>query len=102
MGTIPVGVRLDAELVDKIDKIADETGVSRTHVIERCIRLGLMQEEEFVDIGPVAMELMNALLSDPMRRPFEKLFGPANPKQIERLRYMREKRRGAKRRPAME
>jgi metal-responsive CopG/Arc/MetJ family transcriptional regulator len=101
MATIPVGVRLEQALVERLDAIAEETGVSRTEVIERCIRLGLKQEEEFVELGPVAMELMNVLLSDPVRKPLEKLLGPANAKQVERFRHMRDKRR-TKPKPATE
>jgi hypothetical protein len=94
MATVPVGVRLDEELVKRIDAIASETGSSRTEIIESCIVIGLKEEENFVGMGPVVLEFANLMLSEPMLSVLEKFVGPADEKALKRFRSLREKRRG--------
>ena len=48
MGTQMVGVRLDSELVERIDKVAETQGASRTAVIDRALRIGISEEEELL------------------------------------------------------
>jgi hypothetical protein len=43
-----VSVRIDRELLKRIDSICDRAGVSRAEVIDRCLYMGLANEERFV------------------------------------------------------
>ena len=97
MATIPVGVRLDEDLVKRIDEIAEKTCVSRTDVIERSIRLGIVREEELANAAPWMLACANVVVSEPFVRIFTTLAGKApNPKQVERLKRMAAKRRAEK------
>ncbi len=40
--------RVNAELLERIDKLAEETGLGRAEVIERALAVGLEDQEKFV------------------------------------------------------
>ena len=98
MTTVQIGVRLGEDLVRRIDAIADQTGVTRTFVIERCIRIGLKQEEEAVEIGPIATEVLNLMMSEPFLKVASLVLGNPDPKQVERFKHLRENRKQSKKR----
>lgn len=95
MATVQVAFRLDEAMVKSVDAIAEKAGVSRTEVVDRYIRVGLRQEAKLFDQNPIALELLNVMLSDSVRPLLEKLVGrPADPLQVKRMRYVRAKRKG--------
>jgi len=40
-----VGFRLSSDLLNRVDSVAEDQGISRTEVLVRCIRLGIEDEE---------------------------------------------------------
>jgi hypothetical protein len=44
-----LSIRIDADLLKRIDAICEATSVGRGEIVERCILMGLTDEEEFVD-----------------------------------------------------
>jgi hypothetical protein len=99
MATIAVGVRLEEGLVKRIDEIAEETGTTRTEIIERCIKFGMVREEEFVKMGPVAMQVAKLMLSEPIVSVISAIAGKGpNEKQVKRFRTLQERRRERKKR----
>jgi hypothetical protein len=55
-----LSVRIDADLLKRVDKLAEEADVGRAEVVERCLALGIVNQEELVQWlkspvkGPVA------------------------------------------------
>jgi len=43
-----LSVRINAALLDRIDQLCERTGVGRAEITERCLEIGLADEEEFV------------------------------------------------------
>ncbi len=43
-----LSARVDQRLIDRIDKLVGQTGVSRADVIERALGVGLADQEQFV------------------------------------------------------
>jgi len=57
-----LSVRVDDALLKKIDALVERTGVGRAEIVERCLAVGLQDEEEFV-----------AWLESPVKGPFASL-----------------------------
>lgn len=57
--------RVSQKLVDRIDALVEETGISRADIIERALAVGLEDQENFVKElrGKVTGPLMELLLS---------------------------------------
>ncbi len=51
-----LSVRIDADLLARVDEMADLAGVGRAEVVERCLAIGLVNQEKFVKVlkNPVA------------------------------------------------
>jgi hypothetical protein len=58
-----LSVRIDQQLMERIDALCDRTGVGRADIVERCVMVGLADEEQFVQWleSPVKGELINWL-----------------------------------------
>lgn len=44
-----LSVRIDADLLERVDRLAAEADVGRAEIVERCLRLGLGNQEELVE-----------------------------------------------------
>lgn len=59
-----LSVRVDQQLIDRIDRLAEEGGVSRTDIVERCLGVGIKDQEEYLAwlngrvSGPLASMMM--------------------------------------------
>lgn len=62
-----LSVRVDAEVVARLDEIADRTGESRSEVAERCVKRALPSIDEAIKVmdWPVVGGLLAVLLRDP-------------------------------------
>jgi len=75
MSRTQISIKLEASLLDRVDQLAEEDGVTRTAVIERAIRQNLPRQEEF-----------NKSLENPLvRAVHEQLSRPAVLKIIAKL-----------------
>lgn len=58
-----LSVRVAPELLERLDKICEKSGCGRAEVVERCLVLGILEQEDFVEWlessvkGPI-LELM--------------------------------------------
>lgn len=43
-----LSVRIDKKLMDRLDALVEQTGVGRAEIVERCLSLGIVDQEEFV------------------------------------------------------
>ena len=97
MNFITVNARVPEGVVKEIDEIAEKTGTTRSDVLNRCIRLGLVEERNFASMGPLAVEALRVLTSEPFVSVITKLSGvKIDPKQVERVNEMSRKRKQAK------
>lgn len=55
-----LSVRVSADVLERVDRLAELAGVGRAEVVERCLWLGVANQEEFVK-----------LLQSPVRGPLE-------------------------------
>lgn len=46
MSRTQISIKLDSGLLEKIDKFAEDIGVTRTSIIEQCIKNELPRQEE--------------------------------------------------------
>jgi metal-responsive CopG/Arc/MetJ family transcriptional regulator len=69
-----VNFRLDQDLIDRVDAVAERLEESRTDVVDRCIRLGLEEAEGFADSleDPVENRILS-FMSSKRARPIMKL-----------------------------
>jgi hypothetical protein len=93
-----LSVRIDGELLARIDALCERTGVGRAEIVERCIVVGLDDEEEFVKWleSPIKGPVMNALLHPKVLNMLFKLvpgYGVDETQQKVR-KNVREKRKG--------
>ncbi len=58
-----LSVRVDHQLLERVDALCERAGVGRAEIIERCIMVGLADEEEFVEWleSPVKGEVIHML-----------------------------------------
>lgn len=73
-----VSIRLDTALIERLDVLAENLGVTRTHVIERLVEDNIGQEERLHSLmqNPVVREsLIAALSSETVVRIVGKLTG---------------------------
>mgnify|MGYP003376433043 CR=1 FL=1 len=93
-----VMIRMDAELCAIAEKLANETGVTTREVLERCIRVGLVQDKEFANSGPMALEVLHLLSKPLFRGVVEAILGEkVDPVQMKRVEHKREKLRAGRR-----
>ena len=77
MLTANVTMRLDADLMKRVDEIAERLGETRTHVVERAIKLGLPETERFLKAleHPVAGRALELLMQPGVYSTLAKLAG---------------------------
>lgn len=44
-----LSVRVSPELLERLDRICEKSGVGRAEVVDRCLTLGLLEQEDFVE-----------------------------------------------------
>lgn len=60
-----LSVRIDQATMDRLDQLVERTGVGRAEIVERCLSVGVEDEEEFVEWlesptgGPLAALLLH-------------------------------------------
>ncbi len=94
-----LSVRVDAELIERIDKLVEKTGVSRADVIERALAVGLNDQEWFVaDLqGAVRGPLLELLMSEKFLNVVFSLTGEVtDANQMNAIRNVRAKARARK------
>lgn len=98
--TKPVlSVRIDQEIIDRIDKLVAETGVHRADVIERALRIGLYDQEKFVKElqGNVTGPLLQLLMNEKFLNVVYALCGDeADPNQLKAVSNIRDRMRRKK------
>jgi len=72
-----MSVRIDADLLRRIDALVEATGVGRADIVERCLYLGLANQEEFVRSlrHPLTGELAHLLTYPGVMRVLAKALG---------------------------
>jgi hypothetical protein len=97
MATVPIGVRLDEELLARIDHLAERTGSTRTDIVDRALRIGLKEDEGLAQHGPAILKLMRLMLSKPFVDVFFTLVGDeVDPKQLGKIKKLYEEKTGKK------
>lgn len=43
-----LSVRIDDEILRRLDQLSERTGISRAEIVERCLAVGIVDEEEYV------------------------------------------------------
>jgi hypothetical protein len=79
---LKVSVAIEAELVDRLDKIASVSHESRSQVIERMVRDQIMAAEQFATLmaNPQArMDLMKHFADPAVMNPMLRAFGEKQP-----------------------
>jgi len=104
-----LSVRIDQTLMDRLDRLVEETGSGRAEIIERCMIVGLEDQEELVKWlkspvqGPVAALMMHpAVINTILRITGQSRTHVVDEAQQEMVKRMRQKSRGrgTKTRPA--
>ena len=88
-------LRLDVELVERLDRIAKATGVTRTDVVRRALEVGLPSDEQLVtdSHAPVMGAVLAALADFRVLEVVAKVMGEqVDPRQVEKFKTARENR----------
>lgn len=86
--------RVREDLLERIDALVDETGLSRADVIERALDVGLKDQEAFVSElrGEVVGPLMELLLNEKFLNVVGYLVGQeADPERVKAVKTVRDK-----------
>ena len=94
-----VGFRLPGDLLNRVDAVAEDQGISRTEVLVRCIRLGIEDEERTNASmkNPLLAPLMDFILQPSVARKIAVLVGEEyNPERFAALKRVKEKAKSSK------
>jgi predicted transcriptional regulator len=101
-----LSVRIDAELLKRLDALAEEADVGRAEVVERCLTLGLADQEQLVAWlkSPIAGPVVQLISHPAIIRTLLKMIGDDVDETSVKLRanVLKRKRRGQQGRPAAE
>jgi len=99
MAKVQTAIRIDQELLDAFDKLAEQTGETRTDVMVAALERGLYEEQRFVDVAkiPGIVTLVDRLIESGLGGSVAKLLGEEiDPRKVRISKYVRAKRRGVR------
>lgn len=95
-----ISVRLPVALLDRIQQIADDQGTSRSEMIERCLEIGVRDEQEFATLvdNPITREIVKVISQSTFINKVAKMAGKEiSLEQVDRFNHMlrnRKKKKG--------
>ncbi len=97
MAKVQTAIRIDQELLDAFDRLAEETGESRTDVMIAALRRGLIAEQKILALekAPVVREALQIIDQSGLSAVLLKLLGQElDPRRTKIEAHLRNKRRG--------
>src|SRR4051812_9443200 len=99
-----LSVRVDQKLLDKIDDICERSGAGRAEVVERCLYVGLSDEDEMLRWleTPITGELVHAITHPKIMAFLIKALGQGdgvNPNFVQIRENVKNRRRGGSAKP---
>lgn len=97
--------RISHEAMDGIDELAELAGVSRTEIVERCLLIGIANQEDLVAMfrHPLKAPIVNLLSAPVVMKTLARLFGEEiDPTSEELIKNARGRRHLGKSKPVTE